>query len=255
MSTYLLVHGAFHGGWVWQRVTPLLEDGGHRVFAPSLVGLGDRADQLSPEVGLDTHVEDLVGLLTFEDLTDVILVGHSYAGIVVTAVADAVPDRIADLVYVDTFVPRDGEAVADIMPGMVDAFTAAADAHGDGWRVPPQTEPMGDGGLYGVTEEPDLSWVASMQTAQSLATFQQRMLLTNPQALAAIPVTHVHCSEGGADFKAMRSAMPRTLPPADLPPERLHVLPTGHDCMITMPRELAGHLLALAPRPAPTGPA
>lgn len=251
MSTYLLVHGAFHGGWAWQRVLPLLEDAGHRVLAPSLVGLGDRADLLTPDVGLDTHVEDLVGLLTSADLTDVVLVGHSYASIVVTAVADAVPDRIAELVYIDTFVPRHGEAVADIMPGMVDAFAAAATEYGDGWRVPPQTEPMGDGGLYGITEEPDLSWAASMMTAQSLETFQQRMLLTNPVALADIPVTHVYCSEGGEAYKAMRAAMPRTLPPADLPPGRLHVLPTGHDCMITMPRELAGHLLALAPRTTP----
>ncbi|UAK35730.1 alpha/beta fold hydrolase [Nocardia asteroides] len=244
------MHGAFHGGWVWQRVMPLLEDARHRVLTPSLVGLGDRAHLLTADVGLDTHVQDLIDLITAEDLTDIVLVGHSYAGIVVTAVADAVPDRIAELVYLDTFVPRDGEAVADIMPGMVDAFAAAAAATGDGWRVPPQTEPSGDGGLYGVTEEPDLSWLASMQTPQSLKTFQQPMRLTNPRALAAIPVTHVHCDEGGEDFKAMRAAMPRTLPPADLPAERLHVLPTGHDCMITMPRELAQCLLALSARPA-----
>jgi pimeloyl-ACP methyl ester carboxylesterase len=248
MSTYLLVHGAFHGGWCWQRVAPLLT--GHRVYSPSLVGLGDRAALLSPQVGLDTHVEDLVKLIVDEDLTEVILVGHSYAGIVVTAVADALPGRIAELVYLDTFVPRDGEAVADIMPGMVDAFAAAAAAEGDGWRVPPQTTPMGDGGLYGVTDEPDLSWVAAMQTAQSLKTFQQPMTLRDPDALAAIPVTHVYCSEGGADFKAMRAAMPRTLPPADFPADRVKVLPTGHDAMITMPGELAGYLLELASEPA-----
>ncbi|MGK8489951.1 alpha/beta fold hydrolase [Nocardia asiatica] len=253
MSTYLLIHGAFHGGWVWQRVAPLLEDAGHRVLAPSLVGLGDRADLLTADVGLDTHVQDLIDLITAEDLTGIVLAGHSYGGIVITALADALPDRIAELVYIDTFVPRDGEAVADIMPGMVDAFAAAAAATGDGWRVPPQTEPTGDGGLYGVTTEPDLSWVASMQTPQSLKTFQQPMRVANPEALAAIPVTHVHCSEGGEDFKAMRAAMPRTLPPADLPADRLHVLPTGHDCMITMPRELAGCLLQRAPESASAG--
>ncbi|WP_406229996.1 alpha/beta fold hydrolase [Nocardia sp. NBC_01009] len=248
MSTYLLIHGAFHGGWCWQRVTPLLAAEGHTVHTPSLVGLGDRAELLTSEVGLDTHVQDLVELIVSANLTDIVLVGHSYAGIVITAVADAVPDRIAELVYVDTFVPRDGESVADIMPGMVEAFVAAAATAGDGWRVPPQTTPMGDGGLYGVTDEPDLSWVASMQTAQSLATFQQPMRLRNPDDLAAIPVTHVHCSEGGEDFKQMRAAgLPRTFPPADFPAARIHVLPTGHDCMITMPRELAGHLLELAP--------
>ncbi|RDI44401.1 alpha/beta fold hydrolase [Nocardia mexicana] len=250
MSTYLLVHGAFHGGWAWQRVVPLLESAGHTALAPSLVGLGERADQLTRYVGLDTHVDDLVGLVTTEALTDVILVGHSYAGIVITALADRMPDRIAELVYVDTFVPRDGEAVADIMPPMVEAFAQAAADSGDGWRVPPPTEPLGDGGINGVTTEPDLSWLASMLTAQSLKTFQQPLWLSNPQALAYIPVTHIYCSEGGAEFQAMRAAMPRTLPPDDLPPERLKVLPTGHDCMITMPRELARHLLAVAAQPS-----
>ncbi|MGK8509780.1 alpha/beta fold hydrolase [Nocardia asiatica] len=100
MSTYLLIHGAFHGGWVWQRVAPLLEDAGHRVLAPSLVGLGDRADLLTADVGLDTHVEDLIDLITAEDLTGIVLAGHSYGGIVITALADALPDRIAELVYI-----------------------------------------------------------------------------------------------------------------------------------------------------------
>ncbi|WP_280381992.1 alpha/beta fold hydrolase [Nocardia wallacei] len=250
MSTYLLVHGAFHGGWAWQRVTPLLASAGHRVHAPSLVGLGERAQELTRYVGLDTHVDDLARLVTTEDLTDVILVGHSYAGIVITALADRMPGRIAELVYVDTFVPRDGEAVADIMPLMVEAFAQQAAESGDGWRVPPQTEPLADGGINGVTTEPDMSWLASMLTAQSLKTFQQPLWLSNPRALADIPVTHIYCSEGGEQFKAMRAAMPRTLPPQDLPPGRLKVLPTGHDCMITMPRELAGHLLELAAQPS-----
>lgn len=251
MSTYLLVHGAFHGGWAWQRVTPLLTAAGHRVFAPSLAGMGERADELTPDVGLDTHVDDLAELIIAEDLRELILVGHSYAGIVVTALADRFPDRIAELIYVDTFVPRDGEAVADIMPEMVEAFTTAAAAVGDGWRVPPPTEPMGDSGINGVTEEPDLSWVASMLTAQSLKTFHQPLTLRNPDSLALVPVTHIHCSEGGEVFKAMRAAMPRTLPPADLPAERLEILPTGHDCMITMPREFAGLLLKFASQPSP----
>ncbi|WP_067708366.1 alpha/beta fold hydrolase [Nocardia yamanashiensis] len=251
MATYLLVPGAFHGGWAWQRVTPLLTAAGHRVFTPSLVGLGERAELLGPDVGLSTHVQDLIDLVITEDLRELVLVGHSYAAIVVTALADALPGRVAELVYIDTFVPRDGEAVADVMAPMVDAFTALADAHGDGWRVPAQTEPMGDGGLYGVTDEPDLSWLAANLTAQSLKTFTEPMVLRNPEALQQIPVTHIHCTGGGADFQAMRAAMPRTLPPADLPADRLKLLPTGHDCMITMPRELAGFLLEAARQSSP----
>src|SRR6187549_2667385 len=99
--TYLLVHGAWHSGQVWDRVVPSLWAAGHRVFAPSLTGHGSRAHLLGPEVGLDTHVDDVVGLILEEDLTDVVLVGHSYAGLVISSTANRVPDRIAHLVYLD----------------------------------------------------------------------------------------------------------------------------------------------------------
>src|SRR5882757_8423134 len=106
MSTFLLVHGAWHSGRAWERVAPLLESAGHRVLAPSLTGYGDKAHLLGPEVGLDTHVEDVVTLIEDEDLTDVVLVGHSYAGLVISSAANQVPDRIAHLVYLDAMVPE-----------------------------------------------------------------------------------------------------------------------------------------------------
>lgn len=247
MATYLLVHGAFHGGWCWERVTPLLRAAGHRAYAPSLTGLGDRAHLLSADVGVDTHAADLAGLMEREDLHEVILVGHSYAGMVITAAADLAVSRVAQLVYVDTFVPRDGEAVADIMPMQVDAFAELARANGDGWRVPPPEMPPGVPGIYGVTEEPDVSWVRSMQTAQSLKTFQQALEMRNPAAVAAIPRSHLHCTEGGAEYKRLRAmAMQRTYPPSDEPGVRVWDLPTGHDCMITMPRETTDILLEIA---------
>src|SRR5882757_3615170 len=110
MSTFLLVHGAWHSGRCWERVAPLLEAAGHRVSAPSLTGFGDRAHLLGPEVGLDTHVDDVVRTILDEDLTDVVLVGHSYAGLVVSSAANRVPDRIGRLVYLDAMVPLDGES-------------------------------------------------------------------------------------------------------------------------------------------------
>lgn len=247
MATYVLVHGAFHGGWCWARVTPLLRAAGHLAHAPSLTGLGDQADLLTADVGVDTHAADIVGLMDHEDLRDVVLVGHSYAGMVITAVADLVPDRVGHLVYLDTFVPRDGEAVADIMPMAVAAFQDSARENGDGWRVPPPDMPPGVPGIYGVTEEPDVSWVRSMQTPQSLRTFEQPLHMTNPAAVMAIPRTHLHCTEGGDEYKRIRQiAMSRTYPPADDPNARVRELPTGHDCMITMPREVADVLLELA---------
>src|SRR6202142_823809 len=116
MATFVLVHGAWFGGWCWQKVIPLLESAGHEVYAPTLTGLAERASELSPEVGLDTHIQDIVGLLEEKNLHGVILVGHSYAGMVITGVVDQVPERIAHLVYLDTFVPRDGESMASISP-------------------------------------------------------------------------------------------------------------------------------------------
>lgn len=245
MSNYLLVHGAFHGGWCWERVVARLRQAGHVVHAPSLTGLGDRAELLAPDVGVDTHARDVVGLIEREDLTDVVLVGHSYAGMVITAAADLAPDRLSHLVYVDTFVPADGEAITDIMPLQAEAFAQAAREHGSGWQVPPPDMPPGVEGCYGVTEEPDLTWVRSRQTPQSLLTFQQPLRMKNPDAVAAIPRSHVHCSEGGDVYKQLRELfMQRTFPPADA---EVWELPTGHDCMITMPAELT-ELLVRLPR-------
>src|SRR5438128_128006 len=104
MATFVLVHGAWHGGWCWKRVTPLLRAAGHEVYATTLTGLGERVHLASPNVGLALHVQDVVGVLEYEDLRDVILVGHSYGGIVISGVADRVPERLRHLVYLDALV-------------------------------------------------------------------------------------------------------------------------------------------------------
>jgi pimeloyl-ACP methyl ester carboxylesterase len=116
MATFVLVHGGWHGGWCWQKVIPFLEAAGHEAYAPTLTGLAERASELSPDVGLDTHIQDIAGLLEEKNLHGVILVGHSYGGMVITGVVDQVPERIAHLVYFDTFVPRDGESMVDVSP-------------------------------------------------------------------------------------------------------------------------------------------
>lgn len=139
MSTYLLVHGAWHSGECWERVVPLLASAGHRVSAPSLTGYGDKSHLLGPEVGLDTHVDDVVDLIVEEDLTEVVLVGHSYAGLVISSVANRVPDRIARLVYLDAMVPEDGESAADVLP-VTQSLIDLAVRSDSGWRVPPLPE-------------------------------------------------------------------------------------------------------------------
>jgi pimeloyl-ACP methyl ester carboxylesterase len=236
MATFVLVHGAWHGGWCWQKVIPFLEAAGHAVYAPTLTGLGERASELSPDVGLDTHIGDIVGLLEEQDLHGVILVGHSYGGMVITGVVDQVPERIAHLVYLDTFVPRDGESMVDISPLVIFLLRKQVQAQGDGWRVASQ-------GTYGVTTEPDRSWVLSQVTPQPLRTLEQPLHLKDPAIVSAKARTHIDCTSGGFVFSLLRRIVGRRALP---PPEagwRLRQLPTGHDAMITMPRELADLLL------------
>ena len=115
MATFLLIHGAWHGGWCWKKVTPLLREASHQVFTPTLTGLGERSHLAHPLIGLETHVRDVAQVLTYEDLSEVILVGHSSAGTLITAVAERVPERLAHLVYLDGFVPQDGQSTMDLI--------------------------------------------------------------------------------------------------------------------------------------------
>lgn len=244
MATYVLVHGAFHGSWCWSRLIPFIEAAGHVVYGPSLTGLGDRALLLSPQIGLSTHIEDITGLIRAQDLRDVILVGHSYGAMVITGVADQVPDRIQHLVYLDSFVPRNGESMVDVGALVIAQFRREARRHGDGWRVDPPTQRPG--GLFGVTTEPDLSWVRSLLTPESLKTFEERLHLADPGIVARFPRTHIWCTGGSRLVRLLRQLLgPRALPPKE-PGWQLRRLPTGHDAMIIDPQALADLLLAIA---------
>ncbi|KAF4407988.1 MULTISPECIES: alpha/beta fold hydrolase [Streptomyces] len=239
MSTYLLVHGAWHSGECWERVTPLLSAAGHRALGPTLTGYGDKAHLLGPEVGLHTHVQDIADLITGEDLTDVILVGHSYAGLVISSVANRIPDRIAHLVYLDAMVPEDGESAADVQPATQDLIDRTL-ASGTGWRIPPLRELPPPYGLFGVTDPADVAWLRTMLSDQPVRCLQERVRMDNP-AMRAIARTHIHCTVKPAGFP--RRSVPATQPNGT--PAQVWELPTGHDCMITMPAELADLLLKL----------
>jgi pimeloyl-ACP methyl ester carboxylesterase len=232
MTTFLLVHGAWHSGRCWERVVPLLESAGHRVFAPSLTGYGDKAHLLSPGVGLDTHVDDVAELIEGERLTDVVLVGHSYAGLVISSVANRLPERIAHLVYLDAMVPEDGETAVDVRPVTKELIDAAV----DGWRVPPLPEQPAPLGLFGVTDPADVAWLRSMLSDQPVNCLVQPVRLDNP-AVRAIPRTHIHCVIGKPEGITRRPVPPGA---------RVRELPTGHDCMITMPAGLTELLAEVA---------
>src|SRR5215218_9299337 len=137
MATYVLVPGGWSGGWQLRAVATYLRADGHQVFTPTLTGLGERVHLAHPDVTLETHIQDIVNVIRFEDLSDVILVGYSYSGMVTTAVADRIPERLAHLIYVDAYVPNDGQSLADILgPQVMSMLREYADQYGDGWRLP-----------------------------------------------------------------------------------------------------------------------
>jgi pimeloyl-ACP methyl ester carboxylesterase len=136
-ATFVLVHPAWFGGWCWKKITPLLRARGYEVFTPTLTGLGERAHLARPEIGLNIHIEDVANLLKYEDLSDVILVGNSSAGMVITGVADQAPERIAHIVYLDAFVPQDGQTMLDLIPpDRRPPMEMLVQNEGHGWLLP-----------------------------------------------------------------------------------------------------------------------
>jgi len=227
------VHGGWHGGWCWRSVAPVLLAADHSVYTPTLTGLGERAHLLAPSVDLQTHVQDIVGVLEYEDLTSVVLVGHSYGGKVITGVADRAPQRVAQLVYLDAFIPEAGKSALDLLtPQRSAQFRQQAQLEGDGWRIPsPPPE------LYGVVEPADLEWVRPRLGPQPLATLDQPFAVSGPPA-PHIARSYVACIE----FPGFRPFAERVR--AD-PSWRYREIASGHDAMVTRPGELAAILLEL----------
>jgi pimeloyl-ACP methyl ester carboxylesterase len=235
MRPFLLVHGAWHGGWCWRRVAPLLRARGHDVFTPTLTGLGERSHLLSPLIDLDTHIQDIVQVLFYEDLTDVVLVGHSYGGVVITGVAEQAATCLTHLVYLDAFIPQDGQAHLDLLPPDRRAFfQEQAREQGEGWRVPSLSL-----AAFGVTDEADRTWVEARLTPQPLATFQQPIRLVEPVA-SALPRMYIHCTGNTSGTFAPFAERARSTPGW-----RYEELATGHDAMLTDPQGLADLLLTL----------
>jgi pimeloyl-ACP methyl ester carboxylesterase len=228
MATFVLVHGAWHGGWCWGKVAPLLRAAGHQVFAPTLTGLGERSHLFSPAIGLSTHIQDVVNVLVFEDLHDVILVGHSYGGIVITGVADRMRARIARLVYLDAFVAEDGASWRALRNAPLPQEGAPA--------IPPR--PLAD---FGVTAEADIDWAAPRLTPQPAQTAVEPLKLTDPNIVSAFPRTYIRCLDYAMPaFAALADRISRD------PAWTYRAMNTGHDAMITAPAELSALLLEAA---------
>ena len=237
MTTYVLVHGGGHGGWCYQRVARLLRAAGHDVYTPTLTGLGERAHVLTRDTNLDTHIQDIVSLLQFEELKGAVLVGHSYGGMVITGVADRAGSRIAHLVDLDAAHPKNGESLADITPEMMGL------AHSD-MRVVDGVElvlfPDSQVIPYlGVTDPADFAWLKSKITPHPWKCFTQKLWLGDEAALRRIPRTNINCTAS----LAISSPEKRE---RQLDAEHLFEIDTGHDLMITEPRKVADMLLQVA---------
>ena len=167
-KTFLVCHGAWSAGWAWKKMHPLMQAAGHRLVTPTYTGLGERAHLAHPGIDLDLHIEDMLNVITYEDLRDIVLVGHSYGGMVATGVADRARDRVKQLIYVDAFVPGDGQSLLDLNQAAVLRMQELANA--GGWRVPPNPTPSD-------TSPADVEWLSARRVDMPIKCFEAKLKL------------------------------------------------------------------------------
>ena len=232
-KTFVLVHGAWHGGWCWCRVADRLRASGHIVFTPTLTGLGERAHLLHPDINLSLHVADVLGLIKCERLNNIVLVGHSYGGFVISGVAEAVANKISSIVFLDAFIPDNGESLLDVVqPAVQDVIQDVLD-RGD------TTVPVRDAAAFKVNEK-DRPWVDSLATPQPIGTMTEKITLTGARERVA---TKAYIRAAGYPNVSFDKACARTKADRSW---RTYEVPCGHDVMIDKPDRLAEILLEVA---------
>src|SRR5689334_6523580 len=180
---FLLCHGAWSGGWSWKKMHPLMAQAGHRLVAPTYTGLGEREHLANPAIDLDTHIQDILNVIRFEDLDDIVLLGHSYGGMVATGVADRARERVTQLIYLDAFVPRDGQSLFDLHEGGREPMSKAA-AAGDGYRVPPNPPPAD-------TPQADLRWLDDRRVDMPIKCLETKLKLAHGEP--SMPRSYIYC--------------------------------------------------------------
>ena len=248
MATYVLVHGAWHGGWCWRDVRNILQERGHTVFTPTMTGLADRSHLIAEMTDIGVHITDIVNLIEWEELTDIILVGHSYGGMVITGVADRVKDRLRHVVYLDAFLPSDGDTSTSLGVRLMTPAATEADISAE---IARRTSLANDSG--GVPPDLERLFDIPAEPADRHAWVKRRV---TPQPLAA-QMTPVRLSNGGSDG-VPRSYILCTGAPGKTPFMTLadqvraqagwtyRELDTTHDAMVTMPAETAAVLIEAA---------
>jgi pimeloyl-ACP methyl ester carboxylesterase len=231
--TFVLVHGAWHGGWCWRRVSDLLEHHGHKVFAPTLTGLGERSHLLRGDINLDTHITDIVNVIKWEDLSGIVLVGHSYGGLPVSGAIEQSFERISSVVFVDAFLPDDGERAIDLASEFTRKGTLDAIARGEISSKPPSAS------VFHVNGK-DEAWVNSKLTPQPIGAMVQPIRLTGARERLT-KKTYIRAPE----YSQPAFDKYYVAKQAD-PSWQTFELPCGHDVMIDMPERLAQILLEAA---------
>jgi pimeloyl-ACP methyl ester carboxylesterase len=237
MATFVLVHGGGHGGWCYQKVARRLRAAGHEVHAPSLTGLGERAHLVGPHVDLHLHCRDVAELLFSEDLRDVVLVGHSYGGMVITGAADLAADRVGKLVFLDAANPVNGQSLVDVAGPVINAVRPMGEVV-DGVELVLLPAP-GAAAFYGVTDPEDQAWMDERLTPHPWACFEQPLDLRDEEALWAIPQYHIVCTSTLATRDPELMARARA-------EGRLWDIDTGHDLMVTEPDAVTEALIEVA---------
>jgi pimeloyl-ACP methyl ester carboxylesterase len=232
MASFVLVHGAWYGSWCWKRVRKALQAAGHDDFTPTLTGVGDRSHLLSREVNLDTHIQDVLNLIKWEELTDIVLCGHSYGGCVISGVVDRMPERIRSLVYLDAFVPEDGDNQLQHLPEtLATRLLEGTETLGEGWKVPPIPA-----AVFNVNAA-DRQWVDRQCTLHPLATMQQRLRLR--EGLGRIKNITFVLATGWNGV----SPFPPFYEKAKAKGWKTRALSCGHDVMLDLPEELTEVLI------------
>jgi pimeloyl-ACP methyl ester carboxylesterase len=232
-KTFVLVHGAWHGGWCWRRVSDLLEKKGHKVFAPTMTGLGERSHLIDAKINLATHVTDIVNVIKWEGLKDIVLVGHSYGGVIISGVAEQARDAIGSIVFLDAFVPESGDSLADKASQPVrDAIAPLAQKGELAMKAVPAA-------VFRVNEK-DRAWVDAMCTPHPLATLTDKITLTGARDRIAKKAYIRAKGYPSVPFDGFHDKLK-----ADAA-WRVYELPSGHDVMVDMPDRLSEILVEVA---------